>query len=347
MTKEVDYFIENLATFAGASISVVEALDALIKDTKSRRMIKMIGAVRDEVDSGVPLSKALASTNQFPEHVISLIRIGEESGRLPENLKVVSREMEKDRELKSKLRSAMAYPLIVLSLTLVIGIGVAWFILPNLAKVFSQLDIELPVITIILINVGIYLGLHGAVVIPIFLIMVFLIVYIIFFYKKTNFIGERILFVIPGIKELIRQVEIARFGYVLGNLLGAGLPIVPALVSLEEATNFYVYRNFYKYLTENIESGNSFEKSLGEYPHLYGIIPVIVVQMILAAEKSGTLPQTFVKIGEIYEAKTEITIKNITVVLEPILLVIVWLGVLSVAIAIILPIYSLIGKFNP
>ncbi|MDP1689187.1 MAG: type II secretion system F family protein [bacterium] len=347
MTKEVDYFIENLATFTGASISVTEALDALIKDTKSRRMIRMIGAIREDVDSGVSLSKALESTNQFPEHVISLIRIGEESGRLPENLKVVGREMEKDRELKSKLRSAMAYPLIVLFLTLVIGIGVAWFILPNLAKVFSQLDIELPVITTILINFGIYLGLYGSIVIPIFLISIFSIVYIIFFYRRTNFIGERILFVIPGIKELIRQVEIARFGYVMGNLLDAGLPIVPALVSLEDATNFYVYRHFYKYLNENIESGNSFEKSFDGYPHISGILPVIVVQMILAAEKSGTLPQTFIKIGEIYEAKTEITIKNITIVLEPILLVIVWLGVLAVAVAIILPIYSLIGKFNP
>ena len=76
-------------------------------------------------------------------------------------------------------------------------------------------------------------------------------------------------------------------------------------------------------------------------------MPVIVTQMILAAEKSGTFPETLIKVGEIYEAKTEITIKNITVILEPILLVIVWLGVLAVAVAIILPIYSLIGKFNP
>src|SRR3989344_4489893 len=132
MLKEKDYFLENLATFSGASISIVESIDALLKDTESPKMRRIIQAMRDEVDSGVPLSRALEHRKIFPEHIISVIRLGEESGRLPENLKVVSRELEKDRELKSKLRSAMAYPVLVLTLTMVIGIGVAWFILPRL-----------------------------------------------------------------------------------------------------------------------------------------------------------------------------------------------------------------------
>ncbi len=347
MLKEKDYFLENLATYAGASINITETLDALIKDTKSYRMKRIIEAIREDIDSGTSLSKALTKSKIFPEHVISLIRIGEESGRLPENLKVVSRELEKDRELRSKLRSAMAYPMLVLILTVVIGVCVAWFILPNLSKVFSQLDIELPYITEVLIKFGNYLGLHGTVVIPIFLGVVIFSVYFLFFYHRTSFLGERLLFVFPGIKELIKEVEIARFGYVLGNLLDAGLPIVPALQSLEAATSFYMYKRFYKYLKENIEIGNAFSQSLNGYPKLHKLFPVIVVQMISTAEKTGTLPQTFMKIGGIYEAKTETTIKNITVILEPVMLVIVWLGVLAVAVAIILPIYSLIGKFNP
>lgn len=347
MFKEKDYFLENLATYAGASINITETLDALLKDTKSRRMRRIIEFIRDEVDSGTSLSKALEKAKIFPKHVISLIKIGEDSGRLPDNLRVVSRELEKDRDLKSKLRSAMAYPILVLVLTLIIGVCVAWFILPNLSKVFYQLDIELPTITKILIAVGNFLGLYGAFVIPLFLVVIGALFYFIFFYSRTSFIGERLLFIFPGINSLIKEVEIARFGYVLGNLLEAGLPIVAALESLEAATNFYLYRKFYRYLKESIETGHAFNKSLENYPHLSRLFPVIVVQMISTAEKTGTLPETFLKIGEIYENKTEITIKNITVILEPILLVIVWLGVLAVAIAIILPIYSLIGKFNP
>lgn len=347
MNKEKDYFLENLAMLFGASINIAEALKALEEESQSHRMRGVISVLREDIDAGYPLSKALERSAIFPEHVISLIRIGEESGRLPENLKVVAEERQKDREFKSKLRSAMAYPLIVLVLTLFIGIGISWFILPRLSRVFDELNVKLPAITRYLIAIGKYLGEYGAIVVPIFLASTALLFYLIFFYRRTKFIGERLLFVFPGIKYLIQQIEIARLGYVLGNLLEAGLPIVPALESLREATSFYLYRRFYNHLKENIEIGNSFEKSFRSYAGLSRLIPATATQMILTAEKSGKLSQTFLKIGQIYEAKTEITIKNISVILEPILLVIVWLGVLAVAIAIILPIYSLIGGFNP
>lgn len=347
MNKEKDYFLENLATLFGASLDVIEALKALEDEMRTRRMKSALRNIRTEVESGYSLSKALERTNIFPEHVISLIRIGEETGRLPENLEVVALERAKDREFHSKIRGAMIYPGIVLTLTVVVGTGISWFILPRLANVFGELKVDLPVITKYLIAIGDFLSIYGLVVIPFLLVGFFLITFFIFFYSRTNFIGERILFVIPGTRKLLQEIELSRFGYVLGNLLLAGLPIVPALHTLYGATSSNIYRKLYLHLKENIEIGNSFAKSFESFPRLRRLLPTIAVQMVMSGERSGTLPKTFLKIGEIYGAKTELTLKNIAIILEPVLLIIVWLGVLAVAVAIILPIYSLIGGFNP
>lgn len=347
MNKEKDYFLENLATLFSASLDVTEALKALEDEMQTRRMRSVLQSVRVDIESGCSLSKALERAKIFPEHVISLIRIGEETGRLPENLEVVALERAKDREFRSKIRAAMIYPAIVLTLTVVVGAGISWFILPRLANVFGELGVDLPLITKYLIATGDFLSIYGLAIIPPFLVGFLLITFFIFFYSRTNFIGERILFAIPGTRKLLQEVELSRFGYILGNLLGAGLPIVPALHTLYEAATSNVYRKLYLHLKENIEIGNSFAKSFESFPHLRRLLPIIAVQMVISGERSGTLPKTFLKIGEIYGAKTELTLKNIATILEPVLLIIVWLGVLAVAIAIILPIYSLIGEFNP
>jgi len=344
--KERDYFVENLAMLAASGMTILSALSGIKKEMRTKRMRKAITDIEEDIISGSPLWRALDSAGLFPAHAVSLIRIGEESGKLSDNLKVVAGQSEKERIFKSKIRSAMMYPLFVLTLTLVVGIGIAWFILPRLAGVFAQLRLDLPLVTKTLIGAGEFLGEHGAIVIPIFLLTLAILIYIIFYFPKTKFIGQSILFHTPGVKRLIKEVEISRFGYLLGTLLEAGLPVVAAIDSLEKATVFPHYRKFYAHLGGSIADGNSFQKSFASYKKSNVLVPATVLQMVSAGEQSGNLSGTLLKIGETFETKTETTTKNLTVILEPILLVIVWLGVVSVALAVILPIYNLIGGLN-
>jgi type II secretory pathway component PulF len=144
----------------------------------------------------------------------------------------------------------------------------------------------------------------------------------------------------------MKEVEIARFGYLLGTLLQAGLAVNLALESLANATDFIVYRNFYLYLGKSIEEGYSFQKSFSSYKNTAKLIPTPILQLIIAGEKSGNLSKTLLKVGEMFEEKSDITTKNLTIILEPILLVFVWLGVVSVALAVILPIYGLVGGLD-
>ncbi len=346
MNKDKEYFIENLSMLLSSGMGITEAIDSLRSELRPGKIKQTLEKLKYEIDNGSPIWLALQKVNLASSHVISLIRVGEEAGRLSENLKIVSIEQQKERVLKSKIKSALMYPILVLALTLIIGTGIAWFILPRLATVFSQLKLKLPFITQALISIGEFLGDYGHIAVPAFIIMFALIFYFIFIFKKTKIIGEHIILRLPLIKRLVQEAELARFGYIMGTLIQAGLNVNQALSSISDVSGFANYRKVYSYLRVSIEDGNSFKRSFEAYKGVDEFIPIHVQGMIVAGEKSGNLAEVFIKFGAIYEEKTDITAKNLTVLLEPILLVIVWLGVVGVALAIILPIYSLIGGLN-
>jgi type II secretory pathway component PulF len=341
-----EYFIENFSMLVSSGMPVSVAIDSIAQEIQSVRMRRILQEMKYDIENGVSLWEALERSGLFKSHAISLIRLGEESGRLVENLKVVALEDYKNRELRSKLRSAMMYPAFVLGVTLLVGIGIAWFILPKLATVFAQLKIKLPLITKILIGFGVFLDQYGWYVVPTFFVFLSVFLYFLFVFHRTKFIGQSLLFYVPGIRQLMKEVEIARFGYLLGTLLEAGLSITQSLDSLSNATEFQRYRDLYRALKHSIEDGESFQKSFLAYRGSHVLIPVSIQQLVISGEQSGSLSSTLLKVGKNFESKADTSTKNLTVILEPILLVIVWLGVVAVALAVILPIYSLVGGLN-
>lgn len=346
LAEEKDYLMENLSMLLVSGMDILAALDAIRSGIRSSKLKRIVSNLRNDVDAGYPLSQAFINSKLFPEHVISLIRIGEETGKLADNLKVIVIQQQKERSFRSKINSAMMYPVLVLLLTSVIGIGISWFILPRLASVFNQLKLDLPFLTRVLIQVGKFIEVYGLIFFPIVIFIALVFFYFIFIFSKTKFIGQFFLFKIPGVGKLIQQVQMAQMGYILGTLLSAGLPIVSSIDSLNEATTFYKYKKFFTFLRDSVNEGNSIYASFGLYKNSSKLVTIPIQQMIGSAEKSGRLPETLLKIGEIFEEKTEITTKNLSVILEPVLLIIIWLGVVAVALAVILPIYSLVGGLS-
>ena len=345
--KDRDHFIENLSMLVLSGMSIVSALGSITKETKSPRMKAILDTILLDIESGSPVWKSFDKTGLFKGYTISLIRLGEESGKFAENLKVVAQEEEKEREFKSKVKSALMYPAFVLILTAVVGIGISWFILPKLAKIFIDLKLKLPLITKILLGFGLFLSKYGIIVVPLGVLIIAAIIYVVFMMEKTKFIGEAIMFSIPGVSSLMQEVEVARFGYLLGTLLEAGLPVTRAIDSLANASESLRYKAFYNYLRDSVDMGNSFQKSFAGYTKINGLIPQPMQQLTISGEQSGNLNKTLLKIGQMYEEKSDTTTKNLTIIMEPILLVIVWAGVVSVAFAVILPIYSLVGGIHP
>lgn len=344
--EEKEFFLENLSLLLSSGMGIGAVLTSIQVELRSPKMCQALKKMLEEIEGGGSLWKTLDKARLFPVQAIALFRIGEESGRLSENLQVIAAQQQKERDFRAKITSAVSYPALILILTLVIGLGVTWFILPRLASVFSQMKIKLPLITRLLIGAGQFLGQYGFIVVPAFTIFLFLIFYFLFVFPKTKYLGQELLLKIPAISKLVREVELSRFGYILGSLLDAGLPVVAALESLQSSTSIISYKNFYGRLHVLVEEGLSFQKCFAEERNLGRLLPGPIRQMIISGEQSGNLPATLRKVGSIFEAKTEVTTKNLSTMLEPLLLIIVWLGVVFVALAIVLPIYSLIGDFN-
>lgn len=338
-----EYAVQHLSLLIGSGVNMLTALEAISTGIRSTRMRRVIRIMKDDIETGSAFWETMDRMRIFPAHIVALVRIGEESGRLAENLQLIAIQYEKDRLFRGKLHSAMMYPLFVLGLATVIGLGIAWFVLPKLAMIFASLNVPLPVLTRALIAVGTFLGKHGSVVVPATLLALGAVGYFLFIFRKTKFIGQTLIFFTPGIGPLLRDIELGRYGYIMGTLLDAGVPVVEALDSLRVSGGFWAYRRLYSHLYESVNDGESFEKSFAAYRYADKLIPRPIQQMIISGEQSGKLSETFTSVGTTYEARTELATKNLSTILEPLLLVVVWLGVVAVALAVILPIYSLLG----
>ncbi len=342
---ERDFFIENLSLLLSSGMGISASLSSMRMSVKSRKMKKIVGVIEEMVDVGLPLWKSFQTTNLFPERIIALIRSGEESGKLADHLNLVTLQKSKEKIFISRLRSALLYPGIVLFLAFVLALSSSWLILPRFVSIFEDMGAELPIATQILMSIGTFFQSHGYWAVPLFVFIFSLCIYLLFFQKKTKFVGDSILLSTPGIKNLIQGVELARFGYISGTMLQAGMQIGEVFDMAKKGTNYSCYRKFYEYLQEKVLQGDSFRSAILNYPHVDRLMPIPIQQLIISAEKSGKLPETFIRIGTIFEEKTEAMARDLSVVLEPIILIIIGVLVAFLVIAIIGPIYGLSGQF--
>jgi type II secretory pathway component PulF len=334
--------LENLAMLLSSGVDPSSALGAVALSTSSRDLRKALGRIQALVQAGNPLWDSLNQLRIFPLHQIWLIRVGEQNGTLAEHLQTVVGQLRKDETFRSRLRSALLYPLFVLTIGVVVGLGVAWLILPRLVTVFTSLKVKLPLLTRLLLGLGKFLAADGAWAVPLAAVAGALLLYVLFIAPKTKWIGENILIRTPGISRMIREVELGRLGYVMGSLLKVGVPITDTLHALTASGSFGLYRDLYGFLDERIAIGQTFQQTFMDYPRLDRLMPTTVQQIIVTAEQSGRLASATTQIGITHEERSEVTAKNLTVILEPVFLFVVWLGVVLLAIAIITPIYSLL-----
>lgn len=347
VTKAKKTFLDNLALLVGSGMGVNTSLRILHKNTQDKSLKKNLYSILSSVESGSSLSQAMQDHNFLPDFLISLIKIGEESGNLADKIKRTVIYLDKDQRRIAQLRSALFYPVFVLTLVIVLGIGVATFILPRIGQVFSNMNIKLPVMTRILIQVGEFMSKYWYIIIPTILGTLILSILLLFVFPATRKSGQWLLFHLPVFNNLIVKTEVSRFAYNLAMLLNSGIPITKALLSLSKIHDYYMYKNYTQFLASYIQSGKSFHNifDVNKKKTNY-ILPFAAQEIITAGEESGRLPEVLEQLGDRYEQESEQIAKNIAVLLEPALLIVVWVGVVFLAVAILLPIYSLVGNFQ-
>ena len=338
-------FIQNLAMMLGAGLHVTEALDALMREAPKGPMKKLIKKIHHDVENGSSLWRAMDKQAFFTPYTIALVRIGEESGNLAENLDNLAVQDEKDQGMKQKVKMAMIYPMIVIVLTIVIAIGLSWFILPQLVGVLYALNVDLPPTTRFVIAISDFFTEHGATAVPLFALGAMVLSTLVKF-TKLRYIAQWFVLHIPGVKSLIKEASIARFGIILGSLMKAGVPPVEALQSLADVTSLIRYKRFYQKLTTHIQVGDSFATSFEKIKKSRRVLPVSVQQIISTGEKSGRLSDVLEKIAHIYQKKAEETAQKLPIILEPMLLFVIAGMVAFIAFSIIVPIYSVVGNIG-
>jgi len=346
MSVQKDIFLENLSLLLHAGMPIGEALQSLSEEARGRQMTKTIGKITDEIEAGGSISSALRKSGILSERFVSLLRIGEETGKLSDNLALIVSERKKEQIFRSKIQSALIYPGFVLAVTFVVGILTAWYTFPKLVAVFDNMGGTLPVTTRAIIGAGHFLGAYGAWAVPSFLIIVALLFVMLFFWKRTKIIGEWILLSLPLSKRIAEEIEVARFGYTLGTLLSAGVSFPQAFESLRDATSFIMYKRFYAKVVENITDGNSLYKSIFKVRGYERFVPSHIVRLLDAGERSGSLSATLLTISAAYEQKTDDLTRDLSALLEPAIVLFVGLLVAVVALGIISPIYGLVNQIS-
>lgn len=337
-------FTKHLTTMIKAGIPIAEALKTLVDQTKSASFKKVLSAVLADVENGQSLAKSLGKHPKvFDQFYISLIEVGEESGTLEENLDFLAKQLAKDYNLRKKIQGAMLYPGLVFTATFIMGGFIALFILPKLVDFFSAFEIELPLATRILLFFANMMKNYGTFLFFGFLVLLSL-SYLVIHLPKVKPKWHSLILKFPIFGDLLAYSQLARFSRNLGTLLKSGVPVTK---SLEVTVNTLSNLKFKSDLGEvalSLSKGKNIGDALEK--NKFSEFPPLVSKMISVGEKTGKIEETLLYLGDFYEDEIDNISKNLTTILEPVLLITIGLVVGFVALAIISPIYELTGSIR-
>ena len=342
ITKVEKLFLtKHLGVMIKAGVSLPEALET-VKEQAGPALKKVIRRIEIDVDNGTSLSDAMSKHKKtFDEFFTSLIRAGEKSGTLDENLSFLAEQIERDYSLRKKITGALLYPGLVIGASLIAGTLMAWYVLPKLADLFLSFEIELPLSTRVLLWIAGVMESYGGWITG---SMVGLIVLIIFMLRvrAVRSITDSWLLKTPFVGKMVVDAEVGRMCRNLGTLLKAGLPVTEALdITADTIGNLRIKDDLLE-VKSSISKGKSLFETLNLKKYS-GEFPLIAVRMVAVGEKSGNLSEMLLYLGDFFESEVDNVSKRLGDLLEPVLLLIIGFMVAFVALSIISPIYSLIG----
>jgi type IV pilus assembly protein PilC len=336
-------FCRYLSTMMKAGLPLSEAVDILSEETGNKKMYRILIDLEYSIKRGQKLSSVFVRYPEvFDPVFITLTRAGEESGTLEQSFAYLSIQMMKNYELTQKVKGALLYPAVIISAMIGVGILMVTFVLPRISKVFLRLRIQLPVTTKALLSISQFLGDHYLLVILATIIILITSIILLQLSKtRKTIIGAASK--IPVVARLFNQLDLARFSRTLSTLLKSGVPI---LESIKVSVNLLTQRKFTKLaktFEEEIQKGNSLSDALNKGE---GVFPSLMTQSVKAGEKSGSLEEVLTELADFYELEVEHSLKSLTSILEPVLMLIIGVAVGGMVISIIAPIYSVIGNLQ-
>ena len=339
------FFIEHLYTMIHAGLSLVESLDILSKEIENKKLKKIIGEIKIDIEKGQSLAEVLAKhPKAFPPIYVKMIEAGEIGGKLEESLKQVVNQMQKNEKLISTVRGAMIYPAVIVFAMTAIGIMMVTMILPKLMVLFKEFDAKLPLATRVLIAITDFASkpLNMAIIIVSLITTIVLFVFSLKKYPKFKRFIHKINLHLPVFGTVIKKINLARFSLTLSSLLKSTIPIVQAVEITSETCSNVLYRNHLKNTSEKIKTGTPLSEILREDTYLF---PPMVTEMVMVGEKTGEVNQLLDELAKFYSNEVDKTMKNFATIIEPVIILALGLAVAGMAVAVIMPMYTLVQNF--
>jgi len=337
---EKTVFTRNLRVMIRAGISLPRALRTLALQTKSQKFRAALLDIVEEIVKGKNFSDSLSKyPDIFSELFQNMAKVGEEAGTLEEVLKILTRQMEREGELKSKIKGAMIYPAVIILTMIGIGILMMVMVVPKLAETFEELAIELPLTTQLIIGISFFLLERWYLFLGLVLVLVFLFQAILKTKKGKKFF-DNLTLKIPIISPIIKKTNSAYTVRTLGSLISSGVPIVRSLEVTSRTLGNLYFKEAMEKTAEEVRKGAKLSESLRPYENIYS---PLVIQMIEVGEETGQTSDILEKLAEFFEEEVTNATKNLAAVIEPVLMLIVGATVGFFAISMIQPMYSMLG----
>lgn len=340
--KDVAVFCRQFATMISSGLTLLRALNILVVQTENPNFKKVLGQVRTDIERGSSLSGAIAKHPKVFDHLfVAMVKSGESGGVLDEVLLRLSTTLEKQVEIRRKMKSAMTYPISVLVLVLVILTAMMIFVIPTFQKIFAQLHGKLPLPTRILLAVS---HLFVAYLPLVLLLYVGIVIGFIRFRrsKRGREILDRLVLRVPIFGRLAHKYAIVRFARTLASLLRSGVPILNSLsITAEAAGNIKMVEAIV-----DVETGVKQGESMARRMAMHDIFPPMVTQMISVGEETGGVDEMLDKVASFYESEVEAMVASLSSLLEPVLIVILGSVVGSMVISLYLPMFDVYKLIN-
>lgn len=338
--NEVVSFTRQFSTMMTSGLSLTESL-VILRDQANPALSRVLNNILEDIQGGSSLYKAMsAHPRVFSKIYLALIKSGETAGVLDEVLQKLSDNLEKQRDFRSKVKGAMIYPIIITISMIGVGILMMIFVIPKMLDMYKEFTAQLPGATQLLINIMEFMSSYWLFVLAVGTAFGYGLVV----WRKTP-IGrkklDKLILKTPIIGNLQQQVILTNVTRTLGMLVGAGVSIIDSLNIVAETANNFIYEDVLKKTAKGVEKGLPLAATLGRYEYF----PPLVAQMIAVGEETGKLDDVLIRMSKQFEAESEMALKALTTVIEPLMMIVLGIGVGFLVIAIILPIYNLTAQF--
>lgn len=336
-------FCRFLATMLRAGMPLPEAINIIRKESENKRLRKILTDVGFQIRKGSSLSLTLSKyPNDFNEIFLTMVKAGEESGNLDKTFDYLSKQLLISHEMTQKVKGAMVYPAVIVVAMIANGILMITFVLPKIAEVFSQLNLNLPKTTSLILAFGNFVGKNTGLVLGGVALLLF-IIFLIFYIRKTREILGQIFSRAPLVKKLVDQIDVSRFARTLSALLKSAVPILTALdVSSDTLSQDRLKKEAKKFSAE-VAGGESLSEVLVKSKKIF---PQVMVQTIRAGEESGSLEIVLEELAEFYEREVDYSLKRLTSIIEPVLMIFIGIAVGAMVVMMVIPIYSIVGSLE-